>query len=67
MTPYCFVLQKDGARIEELGTMALPSDGEALAFGAGIAEDLAGAQHQQDGAAIAVIKGSRVLRNIPLT
>jgi hypothetical protein len=66
MSPYRFTLQKDDTRIEELGAMALADDREALAFGRGIARDLAGDPGQQEGVAVAVINGTRIVRTIPL-
>jgi hypothetical protein len=66
VTKYRFALQKDGTPIEELGAMALPDDGEALAFGQRIAHDLADGQGEQAGVAVAVIKGTRTVRSIPL-
>jgi hypothetical protein len=66
MNHYRFTLQKDDTRIEEIGTMTFPDDGEALAFGQQIARDLADDPGQQAGVAVAVIKGTRTVRSIPL-
>jgi hypothetical protein len=63
---YRFALQNSGTVIEELGVMALPDDGEALAFGQQIARDLVDDPSQQAGVAVAVIKGARTVRSIPL-
>jgi hypothetical protein len=66
MTSYRFALQSRGTVIEELGVMALPNDDEALAFGQQVAQDLADDPGQQAGVAVAVIKGARTVRSIPV-
>jgi hypothetical protein len=66
MNNYRFALQSSGTVIEDLGVMALPDDAEALAFGQQVARDLADDPSQQADAAVAVIKGARTFRNIPL-
>jgi hypothetical protein len=66
MNKYRFALQNSGTVIEELGVMALPNDDEALAFGQQVAQDLADDQDQQAGVAVAVIKGARTVRSIPV-
>lgn len=58
MNSYRFALQNRDTAIEELGVMALPNDDEA--------HDLADDPGQQAGAAVAVIKGTRTVRCIPL-
>jgi hypothetical protein len=63
MTHYRFAVHQDGTRIEELGSMSLPDDREAVEFGNGIARDLNG---WQPGLAIAIIKGNRTIRSIPV-
>jgi hypothetical protein len=66
MKRYRFALQQRGTQIEELGVMAMADDGDALAFAKGIARDLADSQDRRAGLAIAIVKGTRTIRSIPL-
>jgi|RhiMethySRZTD1v2_1073278.scaffolds.fasta_scaffold762490_1 hypothetical protein len=64
MQPYRFALQNDGKQIEELGSMAMPDDRDAVAFAELIARDLANGS--QRGWAVAIVKGTRTVRSIPV-
>ena len=66
MPAYRFALQNSGTKVEELGVMVLPSDGEAVAFAEQLVRDLACDPEREPGLAVTIIKSERTIRSIPI-
>jgi hypothetical protein len=65
MLTYHFTLRNDGDRVDDLGFMGLADDGEALAFGKQVIQDLVHGDRNYAGWIIEITEGERPVGNIP--
>jgi hypothetical protein len=65
MLAYHFTLRKDGARVDDLGFMALVDDGAALVFGTQVIRDLMRGDRNYSGWIMDITEGKRLVGNIP--
>jgi hypothetical protein len=67
MPHYCFSLQNNGARIDDLGGVVLADDVEALAFGRRVIRELLDKNPEQHARwTMDITEGDRTVRSVPL-
>jgi hypothetical protein len=64
MSIYRFVLCGPGAAVEELGSLLLRDDSEAVAFGQSVVRDMVQGASPQQAAVVEVIDGERTVSRI---
>jgi hypothetical protein len=67
MSIYRFVLRSRAGRVEELGYLPLPDDGEAVAFGKLVVQDMIQGAPPQQAPVVEVIDGERTVGRIDLS